>query len=214
MNMYYRAPGKSFGRKQAGAAASDAGSFQAGPMDRVFSMWKPSAPDQPPPARRIGAILRERGPSGILAAEARILVRMERTVHRVLGGESVAHVRAAGVSSDTIRLLADSPAWASIARFKVREICAALRSEAPRIRRARVTVMETEIRTEPPAAGAATPISPAAARVLRSAARSMDNPRLARILVKLAARERSPAGHEFREREAVTRAQSAATGRP
>ena len=103
--MYYRAPGSPPGRKRPHAAASEPGL-----PDQVLSMWKPSSPDQPLPARRIGAILRGRGPSGALADEARALVRMERAVHRVLGGESVGHVRAAGLSSGTIRLVVDSPA--------------------------------------------------------------------------------------------------------
>ena len=82
------------------------------------------------------------------------------------------------------------------------------------IRHTRVTVLETEAPVEPPAPDAAAPISPAAARVLRSAARSIDNPRLAGILLRLAGRERPPAGHGDRERDAVTGGQSAATGRP
>ena len=123
-------------------------------------------------------------------------------------------MRAAGVSSGTIRLLADSPAWASIVRFKVPDIRAALHAEGPRIRHARVTVRETEIPIEPPPPEPVAPISPAAARVLRSAARSIDNPRLARILARLADRERPPADHDVRERDAVTGSQSAATGRP
>ena len=157
-------------------------------------MWKPSVPDQPLSARRIGAILRGPGPTGPLAAEARILVRMERTVHRILGRESVPHVRAAGLSTDTFTLFADSPAWASIARFHVPDICAALRTELPRLRHARVEVMETEAPAEPSPPGEANPISPSAARVLRAAARSIDNPRLARILIRLAGRERPSAG--------------------
>ena len=157
-------------------------------------MWKPSAPVQPPSARRIGAVLRGPGPTGTLAAEARILVRMERVVHRILGRNSIPHVRAAGLSGDTFTLFADSPAWASITRFHVPDICAALRAELPRIRRARVEVMEVEAPVKPPPAGAVNPISPSAARVLRAAARSIENPRLARILVRLAGRERPSAG--------------------
>ena len=182
--------------------------------DCVSSMWKPSTPDQPRHARRIGTVLRGAGPSGSLAAEARALVRIERTVHRILGEESVSHVRAAGLSSDTIRLLADSPAWASIVRFHVPDIRAALRSRAPHIRDARVSVMAAETPTEPPTAEAANPISSSAAGVLRSAARSIDNPRLARVLMRLAGRERPPTEHGVRARDALTRSQSAATGRP
>ena len=188
VNMYYVAPWRPLGRKHPRAAASDAGL-----RGRVFSMWKSFTPDQPLPARRIGSILRGTGPSGALADEARVLARMERTVHRLLGRESVPHVRAAGLSEDTLKLLADSPAWASIARFHVPDICAALASELPRVQHARVAVMNTEARLEAPPAAGPGPISPVAARALRSAARSIENPRLARILFRLAGRERPPA---------------------
>ena len=138
---------------------------------------------------------------------------MERTVHRILGRESVPHVRAAGLTRDTFTLFADSPAWASIARFRVPDICAALRTELPRIRRARVEVMETEAPVEPPPAGEANPshlprpgccAPPRARSTIRgSRGSSFDSP----------AANALPPG-EVRERAAVIGAQSAVTGRP
>ena len=157
-------------------------------------MWKPSAPNQPLKPRRVDSILRGTGPAGALAAEARILVRVERVVHRILGEESVSHVRAAGLSPNSLTLLADSPAWASVARFRAPDICADVRSEIPRIRHARVAIMETETPMERRPAAERRSISPSTARVLRSVARSIDNPRLARILIRLAARGHPPAG--------------------
>ena len=157
-------------------------------------MWKPSARDQPPEPRRIGSILRGRGPSGALAGKARTLVRVERAVHGILGAESVPHVRAGTLSARSLTLTADSPAWASVARFQVPGICAVVRSEVPGLREVRVVIRETEPPNEPPPAPEHPSLSPFAARVLRSVARSMDNPRLARILIRLAARERPPAG--------------------
>ena len=157
-------------------------------------MWKPSAPDQPLEPRRIGSILRGLGPSGALAAKARVLVRVERVVHRILGEESALHVRAGRLSGSSLTLTADSPAWASLARFRAPDIRDAIRSELPRLRAVRVAVRDTETAAEPRPAERHRSLSPSAARVLRSAARSIDNPRLARILIRLAARERPPAG--------------------
>lgn len=160
--------------------------------DRVPSMWKPSAPDQPQRPRRIGSILGGTGPAGALAAGARRLLRVERTVHRILGGESEPHVRAAGSAPHSLTLLADSPAWASIARFKVPDLRAALRPELPHLRRIRVAVEAwAPARPRRPAEEPRT-LSPGAARTLRTAARTVDHPRLARVLVRLAAREREP----------------------
>lgn len=161
-------------------------------------MWKPSAPDQPLAPRRIGSILRGAGPSAALAAKARLLVRVERAVHRILGEESVLHVRAGRLSRTSLVLTADSPAWASIARFRAPDVRASLRAELPglRLRKVRVVVREAEAApgsgTGPPAPPR--PLSPFAAGVLRSVARSIDNPRLARVLMRLAARGRPPAG--------------------
>ena len=157
-------------------------------------MWKPSAPDQPPGPRRIGSILRGAGPSGALAAKARVLVRVERTVHRILGEKSVPHVRAGRLSRSSLVLTADSPAWASLARFQAPDIRAAARSDLPGLREVRVIVREAESAADSGPAEAYRPLSPFAARVLRSVARSIDDPRLARVLMRLAAREHPPAG--------------------
>ena len=154
-------------------------------------MWNPSASDQP---RRIGSILRGAGPSGALATKARVLVRLERTVHRILGETSASHVRAGGVSPDTLTLLADSPAWATITRFRIPEIREAVRAELPHIRDARVILDNPQTPAGPRSASEPRTLSPLAARVLRSVARSVDNPRLSRVLMRLAARERPPAG--------------------
>lgn len=157
-------------------------------------MWKQSAPDQPLEPRRIGSILRGAGPAGALAAQARVLMRVERRVHRILGEKSVLRVRAGRLSGSSLTLTADSSAWASVARFRAPEIRDAIRSELPRLRQVRIVVRETETPPEPGPAEERRSLSPFAARVLRSVARSLDNPPLARILIRLAARERSPAG--------------------
>ncbi len=157
-------------------------------------MWKPSARDQPPTPRRIGSVLRGTGPSGALAEKARTLVRVERAVHRILGEKSAPHVRAGKLSATSLTLTADTPAWASMARFRAPDVRAALRSELPRLREVRVVVRDMEYPATPEPAAAQATLSPFAARVLRSVARSLDNPRLARILIRLAARERQPAG--------------------
>ena len=154
-------------------------------------MWKPTSQDQP---RRITSIIHGQGPSGELAGKVRILVRVERAVHRILGESSAPHVRAAGVSGRTLTLVADSPAWASITRFRAPAICDALRSVLPAIRDARVIVGEPEDSAGFPPAEAFRPLAPSAARALRSAAGSIENPRLARVLIRLASRERPPAG--------------------
>ena len=142
--------------------------------------------------RRIGSILGGAGPTGALAAGVRRLLRIERTAHRILGDGSELHVRAAGSAPDSLTLLADSPAWASIARFKVPDLRSALLPELPRLRRIRV-IVETGGRAHPPRPTEEPRVlSPGAARTLRAAARAMDHPRLALVLVRLAARERTP----------------------
>lgn len=123
-----------------------------------------------------------------------MLVRVERAVHGILGESSVPHVRAGRLSGRLLTLTADSPAWASITRFRAPDIRAAVRAELPRLRDVRVVILETESPVEPGPVAEHVSLSPFAARVLRSVARSMDNPRLARILIRLAARERPPAG--------------------
>ena len=123
-------------------------------------------------------------------------MRVERAVHRILGEESVPHVRAGRLSRTSLVLTADSPAWASIARFRAPDVRASLRAELPRLREVRVVVREAETVDGPVSGPAATPprrLSPFAARMLRSLARSVDNPRLTRVLMRLAARERPPA---------------------
>ena len=157
-------------------------------------MWKPSAPDQPPAPRRIGSILQGAGPSAALAAKVRLLVRVERAVHRILGEKSVPHVRAGRLSRTSLVLTADSPAWASIARFRAPDVRAGLGSELPRLREVRVVVREAEAGSETGPPAPPRPLSPFAAGVLRSVARSLADPRLARVLLRLAARERPPAG--------------------
>ncbi len=139
-------------------------------------------------------MLRGTGPSGALAEEARTLVRVERAVHRILGENSAPHVRAGKRSATSLTLTADTPAWASMARFRAPDVREALRSELPRLREVRVVIREMEYPAAPGPAAAQDTLSPFAASVLRSVARSLDNPRLARILIRLAARERPPAG--------------------
>ena len=123
-----------------------------------------------------------------------MLVRVERTVHGILGEESAPHVRAGRLSGKSLTLTVDSPAWASITRFRVPDIRAMVRSEVPGLRDVRVVMLEAESPTEPDPVAEHLALSPFAARLLRSVARSMDNPRLAQILIRLAARERPPAG--------------------
>ena len=187
--MYYRAP-----ERPPAAETSAAAAPAEGLRDHLSVMWNPSARDQPPEPRRIGTILRGRGPSGALAEKARTLVRVERAVHGILGEKSAPHVRAGKLSGSSLTLTADTPAWASIARFRAPDIRAAVRSELPRLREVRVIVRETESPVAPAHATEHRPLSPFAARVLRSVARTLDNPRLARSLIRLAARERPPAG--------------------
>ena len=122
------------------------------------------------------------------------MVRVERAVHRILGENSAPHVRAGKRSATSLTLTADTPAWASMARFRAPDVREALRSELPRLREVRVVIREMEYPAAPGPAAAQDTLSPFAASVLRSVARSLDNPRLARILIRLAARERPPAG--------------------
>jgi len=103
-------------------------------------------------------------------------------------------VRAGRLSTTSITLTADTSTWASVARFRAPDVRAALRSELPHLREVRVIVREREDPTSPAALETRGALSPFAARVLRSVARSLDNPRLARALIRLAAQEHPPTG--------------------
>ena len=106
-------------------------------------------------------------------------------------------MRAGRLSRSSLVLTSDSPAWASLARFRAPDVRAAIRSELPELRwlrEVRVIVREPETAADSGPDAAHRSLSPFAARVLRSVARSIDDPRLARVLMRLAARERPPAG--------------------
>ena len=134
------------------------------------------------------------GSIGALFARASTLARAQRTVHRVLGDGAHGHVRAGGLSGDALTLLVDSPAWGSIARFKAPDVQALLRRELPRLRRIRIVVDGEEAPPSPaaPRGGEHQPLSSGAVHALRSAARSLDNPRLAETLLRLSRRGRQP----------------------
>lgn len=147
--------------------------------------------DLPPAtARTVGSVLAGAGPSGALLSTAHALLRADRAVHRVLGAESREHVRTARLSRGAATLIADSPSWATVAKFKGPELADALRAESFRIRRVRVSVgRRTGIPAAPGAADRPV-LSPAAPRLLRALARSVDNPALSRVLLRLARRSR------------------------
>ena len=134
----------------------------------------------------IRSILERPGPAGTLAAEARVLLRVEGRIHRLLGEASVPHLRAAGLSGRSLTILADSPAWASIVRFKAPEIRAAARRDVSHLRHVRVVVADAETPSRPRPAPPRRTLSPSAVRVLRSGARTIDNPPLARVLARIA----------------------------
>lgn len=81
------------------------------------------------------------GPAGALARRMGTLARIDRAMAEALGKEAAAHVHATELSDEgELTLLADSPAWASLARFKVPDVLAAIAAEFPGARRAKVLI--------------------------------------------------------------------------
>lgn len=154
-------------------------------------MRRPSRPNPPPAARTVGSVLAgAEPPHGALLSTAHALLRADRAVHRVLGEESKERVRTARLARGAATLIADSPSWATIARFKGPELADALRAESFRVRRVRVSIGRRTAIPAAPGAADRPALSPAAPRLLRALARSVDNPALSRVLLRLARRGR------------------------
>ncbi len=154
-------------------------------------MRRPHRPDPPATARTVGSVLAGAGPPGAFLSTARALLQADRTVHRVLGAESKEHVRTARLARGAATLIADSPSWATVAEFKGPELADALRAESFHVRRVRVSVgRRMRVPAAVPGAADRPTLSPAAPRLLRALARSVDNPALSRVLLRLARRGR------------------------
>lgn len=101
------------------------------------------------------------------------------------------HVRLAGIRDKVLILLVDSAEWGMAVRLHEAALRTALAREAgTRVRGVRVRVAPALAREGRPARPRrrARPIRPASAEVLAATARSVDDPRLAEALMRLAAR--------------------------
>jgi len=125
-----------------------------------------------------------------LLRHARRLREVERDVLGTLDRALRPHCRVANVRDDTLVLDADSPVWASRLRYQTAELLERLPCrEALGIRRVRVRVRPAHA---PPGAAAPRPrrLSPTAAALIYSVARTVDPGPLRRALLRLASRGR------------------------
>ncbi len=123
-------------------------------------------------------------PVTTLAPRAMALDQLDRQLRRMLPGVLGEQVRLASVQPDRIVFLATSAAWASRLRLQQAQIL-----EAARALGAVATAITVKVAPLPPVPRAPAerkPLSPAAARHLRAAAKSLSDPDTRNLFLALA----------------------------
>ena len=128
-------------------------------------------------------------PLGRLMAASRELRAANDALDEVLGEPLKGRVSVAGVSAETLTLVAESPAWSSRARYLTPQILDHMRTrlENPGLVRVQFVTRPTESPVRP---GRVPPprLSERSARLLDSVARACENRALAGVLKRLAGR--------------------------
>ena len=132
-------------------------------------------------------------PLGRLVSASRSLRAANDALDEVLDEPLKGRVSVAGVSAETLTLVAESPAWSSRARYLTPQILDHMRSrlENPRLARVRFVTRPTETPARPPVKPRRR-LSDRSAALLESVARACDNSALADALRRVA---RSASGH-------------------
>lgn len=122
-------------------------------------------------------------PLGAVCRHARRLASLRAALAATLGMPDGSHLAGVSLSSERLTVYADSPAWCTRLRFRA----PAIEDTAERhIGRRLRLVFRTQPGTFRNPVPSQTPVSPRAASVLRSAARSINDPALAAALRRLA----------------------------
>ena len=130
-------------------------------------------------------------PLGRLMAASHRLRAANDALDEVLDGPLKGRVSVAGVSAETLTLVAESPAWSSRARYLTPQILDHMRTRLENPRLVRVQFVTRP--TESPARYRQRPrprLSSRSAELLESVARASDNGPLAGVLRRLARRAR------------------------
>ena len=128
--------------------------------------------------------------SGLIAVSKEIKV-LNRLLDSALSQPLRSHVRVANVQGDRLVIQCDSPAWSARARLQVPRLLESINREPLRkpIRHIQVITRPEPSRGNPPAPRR-NPISEQTRRLLEHVAADIDNPRLQRVLLRLAKRDR------------------------
>ena len=128
-------------------------------------------------------------PLGRLVAAGRHQDAANAALQEFLEEPLKGRVCVARASSETLTLVADSPAWSARVRYLTPQILAHLRSrlENPRLKKVKIVTSPTEYRRSPPPPRRPR-LSGRAAALLACVARTSDNAALAAALERLAAR--------------------------
>uniref|UniRef100_A0A0S6YZX7 DUF721 domain-containing protein n=2 Tax=Mizugakiibacter sediminis TaxID=1475481 RepID=A0A0S6YZX7_9GAMM len=129
-----------------------------------------------------------------LVERARELDRMDQRLRQTLPAPLRDQVRFADVRNGRVVFLASSSAWASKLRLAQAQILSAARTLG--VRAESVTVKVAPLPSVPPEPAERKPLSPAAARHLQAAAKSLTDPELRALFLELAsfAESSSPRG--------------------
>ncbi|MCE5231904.1 MAG: DciA family protein [Mizugakiibacter sp.] len=119
-----------------------------------------------------------------LAERARELDRMDQRLRQTLPVPLRDQVRFADVRNGRVVFLASSPAWASRLRLAQAQILSTARTLG--VRAESVTVKVATLPSVPPEPAGRKPLSPAAARHLQAAAKSLTDPELRALFLELA----------------------------
>ncbi len=145
------------------------------------------------PGRLQGIMRRSSSDMGAIRRQTALLERATRTLNGALPGRLHGHWQVAALSTDALIVTAESSAWAT----PLRAYQAALLEAAAESLGVRPARLQIRLATPPPARPPrqSVTLSAETARHLESAARGMDNDRLAASLRRLASRRYGESGN-------------------
>ena len=129
-------------------------------------------------------------PLGRLTTIGRRLDAANRALDELLAEPLRGHLRVARVTGDTLTLVADSPAWSTLARYQTPQILEHLgrRLDQPDLARARLLARPPERPVASSRRAVPRQLSARAAALIESVAQATENEALGRSLMRLARR--------------------------